>query len=210
MGSPRATFSLISLEETATGSSSKNITRSRGPVEEVEAGARRDTEPRQAHYFVGFFPVREVQVLVGADQEDRVVPAPCPQHVDGTGMVVDLDRAVGERRPREREPRLDRAVDVLVPRVGDDDHDHVVQPEPALRSVGERHVPDVRRVERPAEQAGHSITSVASPTSTSLPLRAPAARSAASSSSGGGGEPSTRNPRSVRRILNVAARGCGR
>ena len=69
-----------------------------------------------------------------------------------------------------------------------------LSPQLALRSVGERHVPDVRRVERPAEQAGHSITRVSSPTSTSLPLRAPAARSAASSSSGGGGEPSTRKP----------------
>ena len=125
-------------------------------------------------------------------------------------MVVEQHLSAVERKTRELEPRLRGRVDVLVSRVGDD-HDHdPLQAELALRRVGERDVADVRRVEGPAEQADQSITNVSSPTSTSLPLRAPAARSAASSSSDEGGRPWTRKPRSVRRILNVGARGCGR
>ena len=124
--------------------------------------------------------------------------------------MVDLDLPPGKSRPRERDPGLDRAVDVLVPRVGHDHHHDLAEPQLVLGRVRERHMADVRRVECAAEETGHSSTSVSSPTSTSLPVRAPAARSAASSSSWGGGEPSTRKPRSVRRMRKVAARGCGR
>ena len=125
-------------------------------------------------------------------------------------MVVEHDLALRERGPRELEPRLGLGVDLLVARVGDDAPRPRLEPELPLGRVGERDVADVRRVERPAEQAGHSSTSVSSPTSTSLPVRAPAARSAASSSSVAAGVPSTRKPRSVRRIRKAGARGCGR
>ena len=68
-------------------------------------------------------------------------------------------------------------------RVGDDDHHDPLEAELPLGGVRERDVAVVRRVERAAEQADHSHTSVSSPISTSVPVRAPAALSAASSSS---------------------------
>ena len=106
--------------------------------------------------------------------------------------MIEDDLADGEGKLREPESRLGRQVDLLVARVGDDDDHDPLEAELPLGSVGKRNVPVVRRVERAAEQADHSITRVSSPTSTSLPLRAPAARRAASSSSGDGAEPTTR------------------
>ncbi len=91
-------------------------------------------------------------------------------------------------------------LDLLVRRVAADEHLEAVELELLDPAARELEVPVVRRVERAAEEADHSNTRVSSPTSTSTPLRAPAARSACSSSSGAGGVPVTRNPRSVRRI----------
>ena len=115
-------------------------------------------------------------------------------------MMVEHDFADGERELREPEPRLGRQVDILVARVGDDDDHDPLEAELSLGGVRERDMPVVRRVERPAKEADHSHTSVSSPISTSVPVRAPAALSAASSSSGGGGVPVTRRPRSVRKM----------
>src|SRR6266545_27110 len=177
------------------------------------AGTARDAQPRELEDRVRLLPLREVGELVGADQKDGVVPAPLAEHVDGACVAVELDLPPGKRSPRQLEASVGGTVNGLVPRLGDDDHDEPVEPQLPDGCVSERDVSDVRGVERAPEQAGHGrqpSTSVSSPTSTSLPFRAPAARSAPSSSSAGGGSPSTRKPRSVRRIRYATARGCGR
>ena len=59
-------------------------------------------------------------------------------------------------------------------------HAEWIEAEAPSRRLGQKDVPVVRRIERAAEQAGaaHASSNVSSPTSTSAPLRAPAARSA--------------------------------
>ena len=159
------------------------------------ARASGDAEPRELEHRLRLLPAREVEELVGADEEHRVAPRALTEHVDRTRVVVEHDLVRREGEPRELEPRLGRGVDVLVARVGDDDDHDPLEAELPLRRVRQRDVAVVRRVERAAEEADHSLsTSVSSPTSTSVPFRAPAARSAASSSSAGGGSPVTRKP----------------
>ncbi len=126
-------------------------------------------------------------------------------------MPIELDLVAGERRAGQDESVEAGGMDPLVGRVGDDDDDEALELELPGRGVREGDVADVRRVEGAPENAGgQAITMVSPPTSTSVPFRAPAARSAASSSAAGGGSPRTRKPRSVRRIRNALWRGRGR
>ena len=91
------------------------------------------------------------------------------------------------------------AVDILVARVGDDDDDDRSRPSCRSARVGERDVADVRRVERPAEEADH-------PTPASRRRRDLGARPHARRAErrlelvAGGGRPMTRKPRSVRKM----------
>ena len=155
------------------------------------AGTRRDAEPRQLEHPVWLLPAREVQQLVGADQEDRVVEPAGFERVDRACVRLRLDDRfgnVGEREPRQRQARGSRRDGLLVAGI---DHDRDEQPlelEASDRLPAERHVAVVRRVER-AAQDPYCHSSTSSPISTSTPLRTPAVRSAASSSSPSGGCP---------------------
>ena len=126
-------------------------------------------------------------------------------------MPIELDLVAGERRAGQDEAVEARGMDAFVRRVSDDNDDEALELELPGRGLRQRDVADVRRVEGATENAGgQAITMVSPPTSTSVPFRAPAARSAASSSAAGGGSPRTRKPRSVRRIRNALWRGRGR
>ena len=68
--------------------------------------ARGDPEPRQLEHTLRVLPGREVDQLVGADQEDRVVVAGRFERVDGVAVCLQLDRGVelAERERGHREP----------------------------------------------------------------------------------------------------------
>ena len=94
-------------------------------------------------------------------------------------MVVETDlRAwqLCERQPGEPETGLGVELGLLVSGARDDEHEQPVGAERAERSLGERHVAEVRRVERAAEDRRPHRVDVSSPTSTSAPVLAPAAR----------------------------------
>src|SRR5581483_2912614 len=171
---------------------------------------RRDAEARQLEHAVGIFPAEEVAELVGADEEKGVVEAPLAEHVDGPRVLVGLDFVVREREACQAEPLSGGSRDGLVPRMGHDEHDEPAQVEVLARAADDLEVPVVRRVEDAAEEAGHRYSNDSSPITTSSPSRAPAARSASASASSAGGRPTTRYPRSVRRIRNDGRRGFGR
>ena len=99
---------------------------------------------------------------------------------------------------------------VLVGGIAADEHVEPFELELFECPPRELEVAVVRRVEGAAEEPDHFQIIVSSPTSTSEPVRAPAARSARSSSSPSGGTPVTRKPRSVRRIRYARAVGSGR
>ena len=203
--------------------------RKRGEVEERDAGRigelgedvlepgaritgpRRDTEARLGDHALGVLPAQKVAELVGADQEQGIVPVARAQGVDGPLVLVDLDLIVGECGSRQASAGLGVELDVLVTRFRSDEDRERVERESLLRSLCERNVSVVRRVERAAEQADHSTTSSSPPTSTVSPLRAPAAFNAASSSaSSAGASPAMRKPRSVRRTRKRRPDGRGR
>src|SRR5438105_2232534 len=163
------------------------------------ARPRRDGQPRALEDALRILPVEEVAELVGSDQEDGIVEAALPEHVDGALVFVELDTAIRKGGAGEPEPGVGLELHLLVARPsGDEDHE-VLQAELLLRGVGEREVAVVRRVEGPAEQTSrHASSTTSSPRSTSSPGRAPAAFSAAASSSSPGSRPATRKPRSVR------------
>src|ERR671922_826964 len=180
-----------------------------GPLEPLEhaveplarvAGPRRDGDARELEHAVRVLPVEEVAELVGAEQEERVVPATLAEHVDGALVLVELDPMLREGGPRKAEPRFRVEVDPLVPRPRRDQHDELVEAELLLRGPRKCDVAVVRRVEGPAEEpGGHaSSTTSSSPRSISSPRFAPACFSASSSSSSSGSSPTTRKPRSVR------------
>src|ERR671924_390689 len=106
-----------------------------GPLEPLEhaveplarvAGPRRDGDARELEHAVRVLPVEEVAELVGAEQEERVVPATLAEHVDGALVLVELDPMLREGGPRKAEPRFRVEVDPLVPRPRRDQHDELV------------------------------------------------------------------------------------
>src|ERR671924_363638 len=90
------------------------------------AGPRRDGDARELEHAVRVLPVEEVAELVGAEQEERVVPATLAEHVDGALVLVELDPMLREGGPRKAEPRFRVEVDPLVPRPRRDQHDELV------------------------------------------------------------------------------------
>ena len=127
------------------------------------------------------------------------------------GCGVELGPLAGKGRPDERQPLGCRRLDGLVRRVRGDQNHRLVEAECLACRVQQRNVPEVRRVERPAEEPDHGTNwNESSPTSTAAPRRAPASRSARSSSSSLGGVPTTRKPSSVRSRLHGRAFGSGR
>ena len=124
------------------------------------------------------------------------------ERIDRARVPVELDagvRDVREREPRELEAVRGRGGRPLVPGIGDDKDEQLVEAVVITRRAGELDVADMRGIERAAEnpeprlRLAHSCHSSTSPsTSTSTPLRIPAARSASSSSAGGGVRPAIR------------------
>ena len=192
--------------------SRRRCTRSAADGRQLEARARRDAEARQRQHRLGLLPAREVEVLVGADQEHRVVPRSLAQHVHGPGVVVEHDLAVGERRPRELEPRLRPGSGRPCapgrrrrprPRLSARARARAASASATWPTCGGSNAPPSRPITR-------------SPASRRRPrprcrLRAPAARSAASSSSGGGGRPVDAEAAvGAEDPERRGARGCGR
>ena len=181
----------------------------------VDARTGRDAEACKLEHPLRLLPREEARELVRADEEDRIVQRQRLERVDRPRERVERDLGLLERRKRqlgEEEPDLRSGADVLVARILDDPHEQPVEVESLDAAPCELDVAQVRRVERAAEDAdAHSHSSSSSPISTSTPRRMPAPRSASSSSSSLGTAPTTRKPRSVRRIRNDRrAGGAGR
>ena len=111
----------------------------------------------------------------------------------GAGVLVELDVVLGKRELCEDKTRLCRSDDGPVARVGDDEDEHLVEREVPLGSGEQGDMAVVRRVESAAQDSRrHWYSSTSPSTSTSVPVRTPAARNASSSSSRLGGVPATR------------------
>src|SRR6266516_3469203 len=175
-----------------------------------KAGPRRHRQSGSRDDGIRVLPRQEVPELVGTDEEDRVAPAAGLQHVYGALVRIELHLVAGKRGACELEPGVGVELYVFVPRPRGDQHDDLVA-ELLIRGVRQRHVPVVRRIEGAAEQGRHWNSSTSPSSSTSSPLRAPAAWSAAASSSSSfGTAPVMRNPRSVRRTRKRRPPGRGR
>ena len=162
---------------------------------------------------LGLLPGRKRRALVGADDEDRIAEAAAADGVHRERVVVehDLGREAIEGGLRQAQARVGVCDDRPMGRIRRDEHDEPLDRQLLERRLRQRHVPVVRRVESAAEDPDHWNSSASPATSTSSPRFAPASRSACSSSSSPGGLPTTRNPRSVRRIRNTRrASGRGR
>ncbi len=66
-------------------------------------------------------------------------------------------RSLRERGAGQLEPQRRRRLDLLVPWLGRDDHDHSVQAERGPGSAEQRDVTEVWRIERAAEDPGHGM-----------------------------------------------------
>src|ERR671922_436286 len=89
-----------------------------GPLEPLEhaveplarvAGPRRDGDARELEHAVRVLPVEEVAELVGAEQEERVVPATLAEHVDGALVLVEAELLL--RGPRKCDVAVVRRVE---------------------------------------------------------------------------------------------------
>src|SRR5918999_814693 len=169
----------------------------------VVAGPRRHAEAREPQHLVRLAPRGELRELVGADEEDELAVALARPagRLDRVRRLASFELPPGELDALPaREGGLGKAVphlggraDLLVRRAPRGDDDHALEREVVESAVDERDVAVVRRIERAAEESGHSSTCTSSPTSISCPRRAPAARSASTSSlSSAGGVPTTR------------------
>jgi hypothetical protein len=148
-------------------------------------------------------PAVERGPLIGADHEHGVVELLVAEQFDRIGVLVEPHLRVGqvpEGQPGKLEPGRRIEHSRLVTRFLCHEHEQPVGPELPQRSFRQRDVAEMRRVERAAEDRRRQSVTVSSPISTSAPVFAPAARSTSSSSSPSGGVPTTRNPRSVRKI----------
>src|SRR3989442_6673994 len=151
------------------------------------AGTGGDPESGELEHGIGLLPRQELGERVRADDEDRVAPAAGLEHLDRSFVRVELDVVVGKRSLGKAESRVGVELNLLVPGTHCDENREVVEIEALFRSVGEREMPVVRRIERAAAPACHWISKTPPSTSISSPLRAPAASSAAASSSSSAG-----------------------
>ena len=162
-----------------------------------EAGPRGNRESRPLEHLGGLAPVEKAAEQVGSDYEDPVVEVLGSQQLDRAWIGILAGVVMREGRLGQREAILGRCVDRSMTGVLVHEHDEALDSEALARGVGDRDMPEMRRVERASVQ-DYSHSSSSSPTSTSSPARAPAARRIASSSSSAGGVPMTRKPLSVR------------
>src|SRR5215210_49836 len=174
------------------------------------AGACGHRDACKPPHLVRLLPRLERSPLVGAENEDRVFELGVAQEVDRVRVAVETNVAEApERELGEPQARLRVGHHFLVAGALGHKHQHLAGAQ-TERTLGERDMTNVRRVEDAAEDRdAHERIRVSSPTSTSEPVFAPAARSASSSSAWSGADPTTRKPRSVRKILN-APRASGR
>src|SRR5205807_9702805 len=161
------------------------------------SGPRSDRDSLPLENLVRLTPVEEAAELVGADDEDRIVEGLGTEQHDGTRVRVEADVVVRKRRQGEREPILSGGVGGSIAGPLAHEHDETVGIEALPCGVGDGHMTEMWWVEGAAVE-DYSHSSVSSPSSTSSPARAPAARRIASRSSSAGGMPVTRKPRSVR------------
>jgi hypothetical protein len=157
----------------------------------------------QSQDLLRLLPGVERLPLVGADHEHRVLELLVAKEIDRVRMRIRSHLHAGHVRKGqagELEPGPGVQHRRLVAGALGDQHEHPIDAELAQRSLGERDVTQVRRIERSAEKRRPQSVTVSSPISTSAPGFAPTARSASSSASRSGGFPTTRNPRSVRKM----------
>lgn len=108
-------------------------------------------------------------------------------------MGIELYLVAGKRDTGKGKARLRRRGHPLVTRRGDHEHDQAGEGEVALGAAQQGDMPQVGRIEAPPEQPDQGrYSSGSSPTKTSSPSLAPAARRAAASASSLGGRPTTR------------------
>ena len=126
-----------------------------------------DRELGELEHGGGLAPARQPGRLVGAGDEGQVVLGSSvmerSQRIDRVGPSLPLDlvrrhldpRRVADRQPAQLEPELGPRVGLqrLVRRRVDRQQQHAVELERDQRLLGAHHVPDVGRVERPAEEA---------------------------------------------------------
>jgi hypothetical protein len=148
------------------------------------AWPRRDRKARELEHTVRILPRQEVRELVRAYEEDRVgepmlATLVRAQRVHRVGVSFGMDLGTGEageREPRELEALLERELGLLVAGIEDDEDEELLDVEALERSLHQRHVAVVGRIEDTAVETCHSY-------STWSPGRTPAARSASSGAS---------------------------
>src|SRR5919201_4706943 len=121
------------------------------------ARPRRNREPRAFEDRVRLLPVEEVRELVGADQNERIVPPARAQHVDRALIGIELDLVLGKRGARESQARVGVDRNVLVNRTRRDEDDELLERKLLVRGARELDVTLVRRIEGAAEQPCHAF-----------------------------------------------------
>ena len=162
----------------------------------------------------GSFQSRKLGELVGAEQEDGLLPLRvCAEHVDRARVRVErARRSPGNAARASSSARPPAVSTALCPGAAATTTTTSLELEALPRARASSATwPLCGGSKAPPKSADHGTNSNdSSPTSTSAPLRAPASRSARSSSSSLGGVPTTRKPPSVRSRLQGRAFGCGR
>jgi hypothetical protein len=173
------------------------------PLRNGLTGSRSDGDRDQPQDLVRLLPGVERRPLVGAEDEDRVLERLASKQIDRVGMGIQphLDtRHLLEGQPRQLEPRRRIEHRRLVAGPFRDEDEHAVDAEFPKGPLCQCDVTEVRGIEGAAENRRRQSVTVSSPISTSAPGLAPTARSASSSTSRSGGLPTTRKPRSVRKM----------
>jgi hypothetical protein len=177
-------------------------------------GARTHGDTDEPQDLLRLLPRVECRPLVGAEDEHAVLERLGSKSIDRVGIRIHAHLHAGhvlEGEARQFEPRRGIEHCRLVAGPFCDEDEQAVDAEFPNRPLCECDVTKVRRIERAAEDRRRQSVTVSSPISTSAPGFAPTARSASSSTSRSGGLPTTRKPRSVRK-MRYAPRpsGCGR
>ena len=171
-------------------------------LEDLDATRRHGlTRPRgnrdwnQAQELLRLLPGVEHGPLIGAEDEHGVLEVLVAEQVDRVGVVVQPHLRFGQvpkGQPCQLEPSRGIEHRRLVSGIRGHENEQPAGAELAQRSLRQRDVAKVRRIERAAEDRRRQSVTVSSPISTSAPLLAPTARNACSSASRPGGVPSTR------------------
>ena len=147
----------MSLDEIGTGSMSNSSTLGALELGEdtVEHFARIprsrcDAEAHVREDLVRLAPREEARELISTDEEDRVL-AKAAYRVDRIRRVVAQNGVARKRQLRELDSDRDGRAHDFVGWVRSDENTHVVELESRSRGLCDANVPQMRRVERPAE-----------------------------------------------------------